>query len=204
MSPIDRLASKTQAFETLGVSTEATKNEIRAAYRMLAFKKHPDQHPECGSEFARITEAYRFICEHADELGITEAPAEEEVANEPVAPRRVSRPALQATEEEFDATTMLECEAHLDEYEGTFTGHVPSAIYRKGRNLTYFVKTPLAKGRNAVSLPTGMLEDTRKTLPKLVTFDFRDAHGGYFEMPAETCAEHFPGARKIQIRFASA
>lgn len=203
MSPIDKLASKTEAFDVLGVTSSATKTDIRKAYRMLAFKKHPDQHPECGNEFSRITEAYRYICEHADEFGITDAPEPEVVSNESVAPRRVSRPTLKANEEEFDATTMAECEGLLETSLHEGAGHVPSAIYRVGRNLTYFVKTPLARGLNTVVLPTGMLEDTRKTLPKLISFYASDAHGGFFEMPAETCAEHFPGARKIQIRFAS-
>lgn len=203
MSPIDRLSSRNQAFEVLGVTASTTRSDIRKAYRALAFKKHPDQHPECGNEFSRITEAYRFICDNAEELGITDAPAPEEVSNTSTAPRRVSRPVLQANEQEFDGPTMSECEAYLEacDYEGT--GHIASAVYRKGRNLTYPVRTPLAKGRNAVALPTGMLTDTRKTLPRIVTFDFRDAHGGFFEMPAETCAEHFPGARTITIRFAS-
>ncbi len=201
MSPIDRVASRNQAFEALGVAASATRTDIRRAYRLLAFKKHPDQHPECGNEFSRITEAYRFICDHADELGIKDAPDVEEP--EIAAPRRVSRPTLRATEAEFDAPTQKECEAHLEEYEEDGTTHIASAIHRMGRILTYYVTTPLGKGRNAVALPTGMLSDSRKTLPRIVAFDFRDAHGGYFEIPAETCAEHFPGARKIQIRFAS-
>lgn len=203
MSPIDKLATKTEALDVLGVASSATKSDIRKAYRMLAFKKHPDQHPECGNEFARITEAYRYICDHAEELGITEAPKPEDVSNDSVTPRRVSRPTIKATEEEFDAATMAECEAALETSLDEGAGHVPSAIYRMGRNLTYFVKTPLAKGRNTVVLPTGMLEDTRKTLPRLVTFNWRDAQGGFFEIPTEICAQHFPGARKIQIRFAS-
>lgn len=203
MSPIDRLTSRNQAFEVLGVPLYATKSEIRQAYRDLAFRKHPDQHPECGNEFSRITEAYRFICDNAEELGVVDRPEPEDVSNVNAGPRRVSRPSIKASESEFDAATMSECEAYLDDcvYEGT--SHIASAIYRKGRNLTYFVKTPLAKGRNAVVIPTGMLADARKTLPKMIVFDFRDAHGGFFEMPEDTCAEHFPGARKIQIRFAS-
>lgn len=203
MSPIDKLASKTEALGVLGVASTATRTDIRKAYRLLAFRKHPDQHPECGNEFARITEAYRYICEHADEFGITDAPEPEEVSNESVAPRRVSRPTIKATEEEFDAATMAECEGLLETTLDEGAGHVASAIYRMGRNLTYFVKTPLAKGRNTVALPTGMLEDTRKTLPKMISFDASDALGGFFEVPRETCEEHFPGARKIQIRFAS-
>lgn len=203
MSPIDRLASRNQAFEVLGVSGSPTRADIRKAYRDLAFKKHPDQHPECGNEFSRITEAYRYICDHAEELGIVDAPEPEQVANEAVAPRRVSRPAIKPSEREFDGKTMSECETYLDQCEFEGTAHIASSVYRMGRNLTYFVRTPLAKGSNAVVLPTGMLEDTRKTLPKMIVFDQRDAPGGYFEMPSEVCAEHFPGARQIQIRFAS-
>lgn len=201
MSPIDRIASRSQAFETLGVASNATKTEIRRAYRLLAFKKHPDQHPECGNEFSRITEAYRSICEHAKEWGIIEG---DEVEAASVSPRRVSRPTLKASEQEFDAAAQAECEAFLNDCGGEGAGHIAQAVYRMGRNLTYYVATPLAKGRNEVVLPTGMLSDTRKTLPKLIAFDFRDAHGGFFELPSETCAEHFPGARQIQIRFASA
>jgi len=203
MSPIDRLATRNQAFEVLGVTGSPTRADIRKAYRDLAFRKHPDQHPECGSEFSKITEAYRYICDHADELGITEAPAPEEVSNETTAPRRVSRPSIKPSEREFDAKMMAECEAYLDACDFEGAPHIAAAVYQMGRNLTYFVRTPLAKGRNAVVLPTGMLADTRKTLPKMVVFDHRDAQGGFYEMSPETCAEHFPGARQIQIRFAS-
>ena len=207
MLPIDRVKSRNQAFETLGLDLAATKADLKQAYRKLAFSKHPDKNPDCGNEFSRITEAYRFICEHAEEFGIKDAP---EPANDPepvrktVSARRVSRPSLRAMEHEFDAKAQADCEALLVENEEDSNGHIPSAVYRKGRNLTYYVPTPLLKGRNAVALPTGMLSDARKTLPKLIAFDFRDAPGGYFEVPEDACQRHFPGARQIQIRFASA
>ena len=204
MSPIERVASRTQAFATLGVPPTATRSDIRKAYRTLAFETHPDRNPNGANAFSRIAEAYHFVCDNAEELGITDMP---EAVAEPVAetsaPRRVSRPSLKATEAEFDAGTQAECEAFLEEAGGEGAQHVPSAIYRVGRNLTYYVPTPLMTGRNEVALPTGMLSDTRKTLPKIVTFDFRDVQGCMFEIPAEICARHFPGARRIQIRFAS-
>lgn len=205
-SPIDRIKSRNEAFDTLGLSLTATRSDLKQAFRKLAFSKHPDRNPEAGQEFSRITEAYKYICDHADEIGIKDAP---EPANDPepvtgaVSPRRVSRPALKATEQEFDAKSQADCEALLIESEEDSNGHIPSAVYRMGRNLTYYVPTPLLKGRNAVALPTGMLTDARKTLPKLIAFDFRDAPGGFFEVPAEACERHFPGARQIRIRFAS-
>lgn len=202
MFPIERVAARTQAFKTLGVSSTATKSEIRKAYRMLAFELHPDRNPDGASAFSRIAEAYHFVCTHADEFGISDEP-EADPEPQPAAPRRVSRPSLKATETEFDARTQAECEAHLEDAGGAGAQHVPSAIYRVGRTLTYYVPTPLMKGRNEVALPTGMLSDTRKTLPRIVAFDFRDTHGCMFEMPDEVCARHFPGARRIQIRFAT-
>ena len=209
MSPIDRVVSRTEAYDTLGLSLQATRSEIRKAYRDLAFAKHPDRNPDGAKEFSRITAAYKFVCDHAEEWGIIDAP---EPAREPrsgsprsISPRRVvSRPSLKATEEEFDASTQAECERFLEASGGTGAQHVPSAVYRMGRNLTYNVPTPMMKGRNEVALPTGMLVDSRKTLPKLVICDFRDAHGCMFEIPEDVCAEHFPGARRIQIRFATA
>lgn len=206
MSPIERIKSRNQAFDTLGVSVTATRADLKQAYRKLAFTKHPDRNPEAGNEFSRITEAYKYICDHAEELGIKDdpEPANDTCASQgKVSPRRVSRPALQATEQEFDAKAQSDCEALLVECEEDGNGHIPSAVYQLGRNLTYYVPTPLLKGRNAVALPTGMLSDARKTLPKLIAFDSRDAFGCCFEITGETCAEHFPGARQIQIRFAT-
>ena len=203
MSPIERVHSRTQAFITLGVPTTATRTDIRKAYRALAFAKHPDRNPTCGNEFSRITEAYRYVCDHAQELGIKDGPMYAPEGNNSSA-RRVSRPSLKATEEQFDAATQSECEAYLEAHGGAGAQHVPSTVSRMGRNLTYYVPTPLMKGRNEVALPTGMLSDTRKTLPRIVSFDFRDAHGCMFEIPEDICAEHFPGARRIRIRFANA
>lgn len=50
-------------YETLGVSRQATSEEIRRAYRQLALKLHPDRNrsPNAGSEFARIAEAYEVL-----------------------------------------------------------------------------------------------------------------------------------------------
>lgn len=201
MSPIDRVSSRNHAFSTLGVSAMSTKEDIRQAYRRLAFEKHPDHHPERGDEFSEIAKAYQYICDNAEELGIREAPAPNP---EPKTTRVVSRPTLKATEETFDAAATAECEACLEEEEIEGARHVASAVYRVGRSLTYFVPTPIGTGMNLVALPTGMLHDTRKTLPRVIAIDRSDALAGMFELSREECDEHFPGARQIQIRFASA
>lgn len=201
MSPIDRVAQRARAFTVLGVSASATQDDIRKAYRQLAFSKHPDHNPDTETEFALIAEAYRFVNDHAAELGIKQTPANDSPAPRP---RTVSRPSVQAAEIAFDEATIADCQALLDAEGGPGAVHVSNAVYRVGRSLTFFVPAPIEKGRNEVAVPTGMLTDSRKSLPRIIAFDAREAVGGYFEMNAEDCAEHFPGARKIQIRFASA
>ncbi|MDJ0640550.1 MAG: J domain-containing protein [Paracoccaceae bacterium] len=201
MSPIDRVALRSQAFDILGIPANSTKSDIRRAYKKLAKEKHPDQHPECGSEFAQITEAYQALREHADELNI------EDCANDPapasVSPRRVSRPNLRASESEFTEAERKECQALLNGYDGGDGRYVANAVYRVGRKLTFLVREPMAKGMNLVVVPTGMLHDARRVMPRLLSFHSRDAVGGFYEMPDQECVEHFPGARQVQIRFIS-
>lgn len=53
------------AYETLGVSANATRDEVKAVFRKLAFEVHPDvstlPKPEAEARFKLLTEAYEFI-----------------------------------------------------------------------------------------------------------------------------------------------
>ena len=198
MSPIDRISLRSKAFAVLGVPPHASHDEIRKAYRDLAFRKHPDQHPECASEFARITEAYRTICENADDLGLT---TPRKPANRPGAP---ARPSVAPSETVFDEATLAECRAVLDATTEPGARHVATRLYRRGRTLTYFVDGAVRPGQNTVVVPTGMILDARRVVPRLIAFESREAPGGTYEMPTRTCAEHFPGIRSLSIRFARA
>ncbi len=50
-------------YQILGVSPQASEREIKAAYRRLAKRYHPDVNPSptAAQDFARITEAYRVL-----------------------------------------------------------------------------------------------------------------------------------------------
>ena len=59
------MSSKKDFYEILGVKKDATKDEIRKAYKKLALKWHPDKNPENKKEaeekFKEIAEAYSVL-----------------------------------------------------------------------------------------------------------------------------------------------
>ncbi len=48
-------------YEILGVSKDATQDEIKKAYRKLAIQYHPDKNPDGDEMFKKIAEAYEII-----------------------------------------------------------------------------------------------------------------------------------------------
>ncbi len=57
------MAVKRDYYEVLGVSREASDEEIKSAFRKLAFKYHPDHNHEIGAEdkFKELNEAYEVL-----------------------------------------------------------------------------------------------------------------------------------------------
>jgi len=57
------MSSKRDYYETLNVPREATKEEIKKAYRTLALKYHPDRNksPEAEGKFKEVSEAYAIL-----------------------------------------------------------------------------------------------------------------------------------------------
>ena len=56
--------AKRDYYEVLGVSKNATESEIKAAYRKLAIKYHPDRNPdnaEAEEKFKEAAEAYDVL-----------------------------------------------------------------------------------------------------------------------------------------------
>src|SRR5690606_33822711 len=54
---------KADYYEVLGVSRDATQDEIKRAFRRLAMEYHPDRNPDPGAEekFKEINEAYEVL-----------------------------------------------------------------------------------------------------------------------------------------------
>ncbi len=59
------MPGKRDYYEVLGVSRTATEEEIRGAFRKLAFKFHPDRNANSDAEdkFKEINEAYEVLCD---------------------------------------------------------------------------------------------------------------------------------------------
>ncbi len=57
------MTTKTDFYETLGVARNATLEEIKKAYRKLAFQYHPDRNSDAGASdrFKEISEAYQVL-----------------------------------------------------------------------------------------------------------------------------------------------
>jgi molecular chaperone DnaJ len=57
------MATKRDYYEVLGVSRNSTEEEIRGAFRKLAFKFHPDRNsnPDAEAKFKEINEAYEVL-----------------------------------------------------------------------------------------------------------------------------------------------
>src|SRR5512136_2998309 len=57
------MAEKRDYYEVLGVQKNATKDQIKDAYRKLAMQYHPDRNksPEAEEKFKEISEAYAVL-----------------------------------------------------------------------------------------------------------------------------------------------
>jgi molecular chaperone DnaJ len=76
------MAEKRDYYDVMGVGRNASEDEIKKAFRTLAFKYHPDKNGEPGAEdkFKELSEAYEVLSDHQkrasyDQFGHSRGPA---------------------------------------------------------------------------------------------------------------------------------
>jgi len=214
MTPIERTREKSVALTTQGPGLYANPSELRDAWRRIAFETHPDRNAAAQADFARAKEAYDFLRNEMSagtEGGAlwgrprTEA---QKVATRPAIMARLDRltvDVVEACRAEFTAeggpSRVIDlCPGGAQQGVST-TDHLPMAVHRHGRHLTYIVEATTERGLNRVALPSTLLDGSRKVRPVVVLFDARVAGEGEVKLPESIVADKFPGARGVEIRF---
>jgi hypothetical protein len=226
MTPIERIRAKATALEALGLGHYASPVEIKDAWKRIAFDTHPDRNDTAHAAFAEAKAAYDFLREETRELPAPEANMAEAAPRKMrTGPRLGARPKVQTRTHALSPEATAACRALLDtaaKDDGSnvvyladdagrsstsrdaITDHVPTVVHRCGRSLTYVISGTLAEGKNRVALPTAILEGKAKVRPMILAFLASEAGAGAIRVPDDVRSTLFPGARKVEIRFASA
>lgn len=198
-----------EALSKLGLPRDADIDDVKAAWRRVAFETHPDRNDGSTSAFVAAKAAYDLL--RAPPAAPANAPERPKKPARPT-PRRPHRPSgrprAEARDQAITEEMRAECELTLifeaPPSDVPCTDHIPSAVYLKGRSLTYLVESTLRAGKNRVAVPTAFLEDTRKINPKIVSFNVSDEGPSEIEVPAKLREKLFPGARSVHLRFGEA
>ncbi|WP_037308372.1 DnaJ domain-containing protein [Ruegeria halocynthiae] len=203
MEPVDKIMARADALAVLGLDQSAGSDDIRDAWRHIAFHAHPDHTTSDCSSFARAKEAYDLL-------------RREGLAGKGATPGKIRRPKVRKRVVDLDHTDIDACRILLNKAlshnpEGvapssdaqtvTDSDHVPDAVGFYGRHLTYFVSTPVCEGANRVALPTSFLAAARRMETEVLSFQSKDAGAGEVVVPETITARKFPGAKSVRIRF---
>ncbi|WP_170753299.1 J domain-containing protein [Ruegeria lacuscaerulensis] len=203
MEAVEKIKARTDALFALGLDHNASSNDIRNAWRKIAFSAHPDRADNDCSDFVRAKDAYDLLRQE----GLTTKNPMHGKPKRPKLRKRVIR--LKDTEVSACRDLLARALAHSGNIAPTDDGdqivadsdHIPSAIECFGRNLIYFVKSPVCKGANRVALPTSVLVGFRKTETEVLNFQSKNAGAGEVVVPDAIMARKFPGAKSVRIRF---
>lgn len=204
MEPMNKISAQAEALQVLGLSQDARPRDIRNAWREIAFHAHPDHNGGDYSAFAKAKTAYDFLRKE----GLT---AEPDGPPMPRRPRLKKRLVDLAADEIANCRHMLNPDhalCHMADGEQATadqawiaSDHIPDAIGCFGRELIYFVATPVCEGSNRVALPTSVLASYRKAETEILTFQSRNSGSGDVVVPDTIRERKFPGAKSVTIRF---
>jgi hypothetical protein len=99
-----------------------------------------------------------------------------------------------------DAHLLLHRDAKPDRSDAP-ADHVPHAVRRRGRAVTFVVDGPLSAGWNRVALPAGLLEGALCGAPQLLSITALRDGAGEVVVPEKVRARLFPGLREVRLRF---
>lgn len=208
MEPVTKVQARTDALRVLGLSQDASANDIRDAWRNIAFQAHPDHTGGDYGGFSRAKTAYDFL---RKEGFATRRKVDDTAPRRP----RLKRRLIDLKSAEIEACKGLLNPDPALEYApdgaqktqgagkkpSAASDHIPDAVGCYGRDLTYFVPSSVCKGENRIALPTSLLASGKKHEADILTFQSKNAGGGEIIIPDTICARKFPGAKSVKIRF---
>jgi hypothetical protein len=124
-----------EAYRVLGLSTDATATQVKAAYRRLVAEAHPDQGGS-AAEFIRIRAAYEILwgfLEHRRDVPEDDVPIPESLR------AVIDRIVAEFAEEQRWAET--ETLAHLDRFEKHMSGYIHKATRAELRQFSSVFRT---------------------------------------------------------------
>ncbi|MGV6805688.1 MAG: J domain-containing protein [Ruegeria sp.] len=203
MEPVDKIQARAEALEALGLDQTASGTELRNAWRKIAFQAHPDRAGGDSKRFSQAKSAYDFLRKD----GMFGKPAGSAFPRRPKLRKRI----VELAEDTIEACRHLlkPIQTHLSETQAPnqttaaseCTDHIPAAVGCHGRDLTYFVATPVSEGENRIALPTSILASCRNVETEILSFQAKNAGGGEIVIPDPIRERKFPGARSVKIRF---
>jgi len=203
METIEKINARADALRALGLDHTARSDDIRDAWRNIAFHAHPDHTDGDCTHFARAKEAYDYL-------------RSEGLAAKGPAPGKPKRPKLRKRMIDLDISDIDACRvllhtalAHCPDDPDTAddskpladADHIPDAVGFYGRHLTYFVRTPVCEGSNRVALPTSFLAVARRVETEVLSFQSKNAGSGEVVVPDTITERKFPGAKSVRIKF---
>ncbi|WP_170783906.1 J domain-containing protein [Ruegeria lacuscaerulensis] len=203
MEAVEKMKARAAALAALGLDQTAGSEDIRQAWRNIAFNVHSDRTRGDSSEFTRAKEAYDLL-------------RLEGLVSKGAQPGKPRRPKLRKRVISLDITDIDACRTLLNKALPQSAGgadetctadqigdsdHIPEAVGFHGRNLTYFVSSPVRQGQNRVALPTSVLAGARRTETEVLSFQAKETGGGEVVVPDTIRDRKFPGAKSVRIRF---
>ncbi len=197
MEPVDRIQARAAALRDLGVAQTASSDEIREAWRRVAFRAHPDHAGGDHVDFARAKAAFDLLRED----GLTK-----NGRSDPEGPPKPRRPKLRSRIVDLSPQEIEACRGQLaadmdDATPDKPAEHIPDAVGCHGRHLTYFVSTSVCEGGNRVALPTSILDASRRLTTEVLSFQSKSAGAGEIIVPDGIRERKFPGAKSVKVRF---